>query len=223
VGASDLVLGVRLVGASRQIRAVRLLAARLAERGWDYPIALGALTEEDSVVPLPAKADGNGEASDAPSTILTGLPLGICITLGSPILDGLGDLVRIDPGAGDLSDVAGARLAFDCLQAVGARSFKAELIACPGCRRTLFDLQSTTERIKSRTGHLVGVKIAVMGCVVNGPGELADADFGYMGGAPGRVSLFVGRECVARNLPEAEADDRLVDLIRVHGRWIEPE
>src|SRR5437764_789744 len=87
--------------------------------------------------------------------------------------------------------------------------------------RTLCDLQSTTGKVKARTAHLVGVKIAIMGCVVNGPGEMADADFGYVGGAPGKVNLYVGKECVERNVPEEEAADRLVDLIKARGRWVE--
>jgi (E)-4-hydroxy-3-methylbut-2-enyl-diphosphate synthase len=114
------------------------------------------------------------------------------------------------------------RLAFNILQAAGVRITKTEYVACPGCGRTLFELQPTTDRIKARTGHLVGVKIAVMGCIVNGPGEMADADFGYVGGAPGRVNLYVGKECVERNVPQAEADDRLIALIKSYGRWIEP-
>jgi (E)-4-hydroxy-3-methylbut-2-enyl-diphosphate synthase len=99
---------------------------------------------------------------------------------------------------------------------------RTDYIACPGCGRTLFDLEETTDRIRSRTGHLKDLKIAVMGCIVNGPGEMADADFGYVGAAPGMVSLYVGRECVERGIPTERADDRLVDLIREHGRWVEP-
>jgi (E)-4-hydroxy-3-methylbut-2-enyl-diphosphate synthase len=87
----------------------------------------------------------------------------------------------------------------------------------------LFNLQSVTARIKERTGHLTGVKIAIMGCIVNGPGEMADADFGYVGGAPGKINLYVGKQPVKFNIPEAEAVDRLVDLIRDHGKWKEPE
>ena len=86
----------------------------------------------------------------------------------------------------------------------------------------MFNLQTVTGRIKSRTEHLKGVKIAIMGCIVNGPGEMADADFGYVGSGPGRVNLYVGRELVVRNLPDTDADLRLVDLIREHGMWAEP-
>jgi (E)-4-hydroxy-3-methylbut-2-enyl-diphosphate synthase len=102
------------------------------------------------------------------------------------------------------------------------RRSKPEYVACPGCGRTLFDLQSTTQRIRAKTAHLKNISIAVMGCIVNGPGEMADADFGYVGGAPNKVSLYVGRECVQKNIPEDEAPEALVDLIKSHGRWIDP-
>jgi len=115
--------------------------------------------------------------------------------LGSLLCDGIGDLVQ----AGSVP------LAFDLLQGAGARLTRTDYVACPSCGRTLFDLQSTTDRIKSSTSHLQGVKIAVMGCVVNGPGEMADADFGYMGGSPGSVNLYVRRDCVKRSVPEADA------------------
>ncbi len=113
-------------------------------------------------------------------------------------------------------------LSFGILQATRRRMSKTEYISCPSCGRTLFDLEETTARIKAKTSHLKGVKIAVMGCIVNGPGEMADADFGYVGGAPGRVNLYVGKECVERNIASEEAPQRLVDLIKKHDRWIEP-
>jgi (E)-4-hydroxy-3-methylbut-2-enyl-diphosphate synthase len=96
-------------------------------------------------------------------------------------------------------------------------------VACPSCGRTLFNLQTVTARIKQRTAHLKGVRIAIMGCIVNGPGEMADADFGYVGGAPGKINLYVGKSAVKYNIPEADAVDRLVDLIREHGKWTKPE
>ena len=135
------------------------------------------------------------------------------------LCDGLGDSVglRASLGADDRS-----RLLFGILQATGVRITKTEFVSCPSCGRTLFDLQSTTERIAAQTKHLKGVKIAIMGCVVNGPGEMADADFGYVGGSPGRVNLYVGKEVVDKGVPEAEADARLVDLIRRHGKWQDP-
>ena len=114
------------------------------------------------------------------------------------------------------------RLSYNILQAAGARIFKTDYVACPSCGRTLFNLQTTTARIKAATVHLKGVKIAIMGCIVNGPGEMADADFGYVGGAPGKVNLYVGKQAVKFNIAEAEAVDRLKDLIREHGKWVEP-
>ena len=126
--------------------------------------------------------------------------------------------MRGEPGPGQ-----SLRLAYNILQAAGCRSFKTDYVACPSCGRTLFDLQSVTARIKRRTDHLKGVKIAIMGCIVNGPGEMADADFGYVGGAPGKINLYVGKKPVRFNIPEGEAVDRLVDLIRDHGKWAEPE
>ena len=113
-------------------------------------------------------------------------------------------------------------MSYNVLQGAGARISKTEFVACPSCGRTLFDLQETTQRIRSQTGHLKGVKIAIMGCIVNGPGEMADADFGYVGGAPGKINLYVGKQCVQYNLPQAEADARLVALIKEHGKWVEP-
>jgi (E)-4-hydroxy-3-methylbut-2-enyl-diphosphate synthase len=204
-GGRGAMLSVVCVDHSSAIRAYRLLAARLALAGDATALALHVRSTWTDAGP-------------------DGLPLDAPIALGSLLADGIGDSVLLEA----VGDVAGAdapaevALAFDCLQAVGARAFKVDLVACPSCGRTLFDLQTTAERIQRRVAHLVGVKIAVMGCVVNGPGELADADFGYMGGAPGRVNLYVGRECVERNVPAEDADDRLVALIKAHGRWVEP-
>jgi (E)-4-hydroxy-3-methylbut-2-enyl-diphosphate synthase len=115
------------------------------------------------------------------------------------------------------------KLTYNVLQGAGARISKTEFVACPSCGRTLFDLQTTTQRIRAQTGHLKGVKLAIMGCIVNGPGEMADADFGYVGGAPGKINLYVGKNCVQYNIPQAEADARLIALIKEHGKWIEPE
>lgn len=100
---------------------------------------------------------------------------------------------------------------------------KTEFISCPSCGRTLFDLEEVTAKIKARTAHLKGLKIGIMGCIVNGPGEMADADFGYVGTGVGEISLYVGKEVVERHIPEAEAVDRLVELIKRHGKWQEPE
>ncbi|MBI5690807.1 MAG: (E)-4-hydroxy-3-methylbut-2-enyl-diphosphate synthase [Verrucomicrobia bacterium] len=139
---------------------------------------------------------------------------------GGLLCDGLGDLVSIETEP-DL--LRATKLTYNVLQGAGARISKTEFVACPSCGRTLFDLQSTTQRIRAQTGHLKGVKIAIMGCIVNGPGEMADADFGYVGGAPGKINLYVGKTCVQYNIPQAEADARLIALIREHGKWVDPD
>jgi (E)-4-hydroxy-3-methylbut-2-enyl-diphosphate synthase len=138
---------------------------------------------------------------------------------GGLLCDGIGDLVSVETEA---DAPRATRLAYNVLQGAGARISKTEFVACPSCGRTLFDLQTTTQRIRAQTGHLKGVKLAIMGCIVNGPGEMADADFGYVGGAPGKINLYVGKNCVQYNIPQAEADARLIALIKEHGKWIEP-
>ncbi|HEY5741763.1 MAG TPA: (E)-4-hydroxy-3-methylbut-2-enyl-diphosphate synthase [Terrimicrobiaceae bacterium] len=149
--------------------------------------------------------------------------------IGALLCDGIGDAVLVqgdladenDPKNSALGPGQSLRLAYNILQAAGARIFKTDYVACPSCGRTLFDLQTTTARIKAATCHLKGVKIAIMGCIVNGPGEMADADFGYVGGAPGKINLYVGKTAVKFNIPEKEAVERLKDLIREHGKWME--
>jgi (E)-4-hydroxy-3-methylbut-2-enyl-diphosphate synthase len=180
----------------------RLLAARLRELGKGNPILL-----KDCLEP--------GMPGMSPSVA----QLRAGTVIGSLLADGIGDaiLIRGEPGAGQ-----SLRLAYNILQAAGCRSFKTDYVACPSCGRTLFNLQTVTARIKLRTEHLKGVKIAIMGCIVNGPGEMADAHFGYVGGAPGKINLYVGKTAVKFNIPEAEAVDRLVDLIKEHGKWEEP-
>jgi (E)-4-hydroxy-3-methylbut-2-enyl-diphosphate synthase len=142
--------------------------------------------------------------------------LRVAAGLGSLLSDGIGEAVQLHAEAG------GVELGREILQATRMRLSRADFIACPSCGRTQFDLQTTTERIQGRLGHLKELKIAVMGCIVNGPGEMADADFGYVGSGPGRIDLYVGHERVERNVAEAEAVDRLIDLIRGRGRWTEP-
>jgi (E)-4-hydroxy-3-methylbut-2-enyl-diphosphate synthase len=139
---------------------------------------------------------------------------------GGLLCDGVGDLVSLETEA---DPVRAAKVAYNVLQGAGARNSKTEFVACPSCGRTLFDLQTTTQRIRAQTGHLKGVKLAIMGCIVNGPGEMADADFGYVGGAPGKINLYVGKTCVQYNIPQEEADARLIALIREHGKWVDPD
>jgi (E)-4-hydroxy-3-methylbut-2-enyl-diphosphate synthase len=145
--------------------------------------------------------------------------LNAAINIGSLLCDGIGDAVLVQ---GEEAPGQSLRIAYNILQASGVRIFKTDYVACPSCGRTLFNLQETTAHIKAATAHLKGVKIAIMGCIVNGPGEMADADFGYVGGAPGKVNLYVGKTPVKFNIPQAEAVERLVDLIREHGRWADP-
>lgn len=140
--------------------------------------------------------------------------------LGGLLVDGLGDGVFLSAPAS--ADRSINQTAFNILQATRTRISKTEYISCPSCGRTLFDLQETTARIRSVTSHLKGVKIGIMGCIVNGPGEMADADYGYVGSGPGRITLYKGKEVVRRNVPTAQAVDELVNLIREHGDWTEP-
>lgn len=142
------------------------------------------------------------------------------IQIGGSLLDGIGDLVRIEY---DESPIDSVHLSFDILQATRLRLTKTEYISCPSCGRTMFDLQTTTAKIKEKTSHLKGVKIAVMGCIVNGPGEMADADFGYVGAGIGKVHLYKGKEIVRKGVPESEAPDQLIELIRENGMWTDPE
>jgi (E)-4-hydroxy-3-methylbut-2-enyl-diphosphate synthase len=139
---------------------------------------------------------------------------------GTLLCDGIGELVSIET---ESDPIRSTKLAYNVLQGAGARISKTEFVACPSCGRTLFDLQTTTQRIRAQTGHLKGVKLAIMGCIVNGPGEMADADFGYVGGAPGKINLYVGKQCVQYNIPQAEADAHLIALIKTHGKWVDPE
>ncbi|MCU0432113.1 MAG: (E)-4-hydroxy-3-methylbut-2-enyl-diphosphate synthase [Bacteroidia bacterium] len=139
---------------------------------------------------------------------------------GALLLDGFGDGLWIKTGAQvPLRTLNSA--AFGILQATRTRISKTEYISCPSCGRTLFDLQDTTNKIRKRTEHLKGVKIGIMGCIVNGPGEMADADYGYVGTGVGKITLYKGREVVQRNIDEANAVEALVELIRTHGDWVE--
>jgi (E)-4-hydroxy-3-methylbut-2-enyl-diphosphate synthase len=186
-------IGLPVVG------AFRLLAARIAPR---HPILL-----KDTLDP------STDPQKDYLHTLLVA-----ATHIGALLCDGIGDAVLIQ---GEEAPGQSLRLAYNILQGAGSRAFKTDYVACPSCGRTLFNLQDTTARIRAATGHLKGVKIAIMGCIVNGPGEMADADFGYVGGAPGKVNLYVGKQAVRFNIPETEAVARLTDLVREHGRWIE--
>jgi (E)-4-hydroxy-3-methylbut-2-enyl-diphosphate synthase len=142
--------------------------------------------------------------------------------IGGLLIDGLGDGIFI-AAENCGGDKMVNETAFNILQATRTRISKTEYISCPSCGRTLFDLQETTAKIRSRTFHLKGIKIGIMGCIVNGPGEMADADYGYVGSGPGRITLYRGKEVVKKNVPTAKAVDELIELIREDGNWIELE
>src|SRR4051794_16523731 len=182
------------------VPAFRLLASKLNTR---HPLLL-----KDGLAP-----SANSER-DFVETLLVA-----ATNIGSLLCDGIGDAVLVQS---EEAPGQSLRLSYNILQAARSRIFKTEYVACPSCGRTLFNLQTTTQRIKEATLHLKGVTIAVMGCIVNGPGEMADADFGYVGGAPGKINLYVGKTAVKFNIPEAEAVERLQDLIREHGKWVDP-
>jgi (E)-4-hydroxy-3-methylbut-2-enyl-diphosphate synthase len=140
--------------------------------------------------------------------------------VGALMVDGLGDGLAVECATEDLDFLR--TTSFGLLQGCRMRNIKTEYVSCPSCGRTLFDLQDVTEQIRTTTGHLPGVSIAVMGCIVNGPGEMADADFGYVGGAPGKIDLYVGKEVVRRAIDMDKAPAELIELIKEHGRWQEP-
>ena len=179
------------------IAAYRLLAAKLQPR---HPILL-----KDTL-----QAAGSDDFTENLLTAAT--------NIGSLLCDGIGDAVIVN---GEEAPGQSFRISYNILQAAGVRIFKTDYVACPSCGRTLFNLQTTTQKIRAATGHLKGVRIAVMGCIVNGPGEMADADFGYVGGAPDKINLYVGKTAVKFNIPEAEAVERLIDLIKEHDRWFD--
>ncbi|WP_395748045.1 (E)-4-hydroxy-3-methylbut-2-enyl-diphosphate synthase [Prosthecobacter sp.] len=179
------------------IAAYRLLAAKLQSR---HPILL-----KDTL-----QAAGSDDFTENLLVAAT--------NIGSLLCDGIGDAVIVN---GEEAPGQALRISYNILQAAGVRIFKTDYVACPSCGRTLFNLQTTTQKIRAATGHLKGVRIAVMGCIVNGPGEMADADFGYVGGAPDKINLYVGKTAVKFNIPEEEAVERLIDLIKEHNRWFD--
>ncbi len=183
------------------IAAYRVLVATLDNLGLNLPILI-----RDRV------------SSEAAHHAQQGALIGASTHIGALLCDGIGDAVEVT-GEDDL--LKSVKLTYNILQAAGARTFKTDYVACPSCGRTLFDLQTVTAGIKARTAHLKGVKIAVMGCIVNGPGEMADADFGYVGTAPGKISLWVGKTQVKQHIPEEQAVDELIALIKEHGKWID--
>ena len=168
---------------------------------------------------LPIWIRNNDSTRFSKENYFSGRMLDASILSGSLLCDGIGDLISVE----NLDSLNRNRsLTYNILQGSRARISKTEFIACPSCGRTLFDLQSTTQKVKSATKHLKGVTIAVMGCIVNGPGEMADADFGYVGSGPGKIDLYVGKKRIKSGVPETDAVDRLVNLIQEEGKWIDP-
>jgi len=211
-----------LIGSATSVDTLTAIAERL--QGANIPFIVRLEGEEARSVHGPRAfiASLRRMGIRAPLALVwpsSGLALDAAAVLGSLICDGIGDLVRVSD---DLVSDEVLDFSYNLLQACGSRITKTEFVSCPSCGRTLFDLQTTTERIKSKTGHLKGVKIAIMGCIVNGPGEMADADFGYVGGGPGKINLYVGKTCVEKSIPMDIADERLIDLIKTNGKWTEP-
>lgn len=171
--------------------------------------AFDYLTSIDSKLPVVlGRTNNQDEASSREEVVLD-----VATDAGSVLVEGFGNAVMVE------DDV---QLAYGILQATRMRMTRTEYISCPSCGRTLFDLQETTALIRSRTEHLKGVKIGIMGCIVNGPGEMADADYGYVGSGPEKITLYRGQEIVERGIPTAQALDALIALMKADGRWFEP-
>jgi (E)-4-hydroxy-3-methylbut-2-enyl-diphosphate synthase len=196
-GYRNLVLSLKASRVPVMLAANRLAARRMAEEGMDYPLHLG-VTEA-----------GDGEYARVKST------LGI----GTLLAEGLGDTIRVSLAEDPIHEIP---VCYDILQGLGLRRTKTEFIACPGCGRTKFDLPTVLREVRAATGHLKGLNIAVMGCVVNGPGEMADADYGYVGKGHGLISLYRGREVVKNMVPAERGVDELVALLKADGVWEEP-
>ncbi|HEY7294566.1 MAG TPA: (E)-4-hydroxy-3-methylbut-2-enyl-diphosphate synthase [Dehalococcoidia bacterium] len=179
------------------IQANRLAARRMADLGMDYPLHLG-VTEA-----------GDGAYARVKSTA----------GIGTLLAEGIGDTIRVSLAEDPINELP---VCYDILQALGLRRTKVEFIACPSCGRTKFDLPTVFNQVKAATGHLVGLNIAVMGCIVNGPGEMADADYGYVGRAGGQIALYRGRELVKTSIPQEAGVAELVALIQADGRWVDP-
>ena len=216
VGLSVKEFSTELILKLKGDHTVVLVLATVNKHGMaDQRRAMASLMNNDCTVPVVLSRSYSGLSFDQ-------LQLYSATDLGGLLIDGLGDGVFIRAqNCGP--DKRINETAFTILQATRTRISKTEYISCPSCGRTLFDLQETTAKIRSRTFHLKGVKIGIMGCIVNGPGEMADADYGYVGSGPGRITLYRGKEVVKRNVPSGEAVDELIALIKEDGNWVEME
>jgi len=193
----DIVVSLKASRVPVMLAANRLMVARMDAEGLDYPLHLG-VTEA-----------GDGQYARVKSTA------GIATLLA----EGIGDTIRVSLSEDPINELP---VCYEILQALGLRKTQVEFIACPSCGRTRFDLPTVLARVKAATGHLVGLDIAVMGCIVNGPGEMADADYGYVGKGNGKISLYRKREEVKSNIPQERGVEELVALIKADGRWAEP-
>ncbi|WP_299486742.1 (E)-4-hydroxy-3-methylbut-2-enyl-diphosphate synthase [Acaryochloris sp. IP29b_bin.137] len=194
---NNLVISMKASRVPVMLAAYRLMAKRMDELGMDYPLHLG-VTEA-----------GDGEYGRIKSTA------GIATLLA----DGIGDTLRVSLTESPEKEIP---VCYSILQALGLRKTMVEYVACPSCGRTLFNLEDVLQQVRAATNHLTGLDIAVMGCIVNGPGEMADADYGYVGKQPGYISLYRGREEV-KKVPETEGVEELINLIKADGRWVDPE
>lgn len=193
----NLVVAIKASDPMIMIEANRMLVAKMDEAGMDYPVHLG-VTEA-------------GSADEGRAKSILGI--------GTLLMEGIGDTLRVSLTEPPEAEIP---VCYTILQATQRRITKAEFISCPSCGRTLYDIAAVTETIKKRLEHLSGIRIAVMGCIVNGPGEMADADFGYVGGAPGKIDLYRNKEVVQRGVHQSEALDALVALIQKEGKWVDP-
>jgi (E)-4-hydroxy-3-methylbut-2-enyl-diphosphate synthase len=196
-GFEETVLSMKSSNPLVMIQAYRQLVQAMDAEDMHYPLHLG-VTEAGN------ELDGRIKSA---------------VGIGTLLCDGLGDTIRVSLTEPSENEIPVAQ---SILQSTRARIYNTDFISCPSCGRTFFDLESTTAQIKARTSHLKGVKIAIMGCVVNGPGEMADADFGYVGAGPGKISLYHGQSCVERNIPSEQAVERLIELIQEQGKWVDP-
>ena len=189
----NVVISIKASNTEIMVRTVRLLVATMDKEDMHFPIHLG-VTEA-----------GEGEDGRLKSAV----------GIGALLIDGIGDTIRVSLSEAPEKEIP---VAYGILQAARVRITKTEYISCPGCGRTLYNLEETIARIKAATSHFSGLKIAIMGCIVNGPGEMADADYGYVGAARGKVSLYKQKQCIEMNIPEEEAVDRLLQFIEEDQR-----
>ncbi len=193
----NLVISLKASRVPVMIAAYKLMVKRMNELGMDYPLHLG-VTEA-----------GDGEYGRIKSTA----------GIGTLLAAGIGDTIRVSLTESPEKEIP---VCYSILQALGLRKTMVEYVACPSCGRTLFNLEEVLHKVREATNHLTGLDIAVMGCIVNGPGEMADADYGYVGKQPGYIALYRGREEIKR-VPEENGVEELIDLIKADGRWVEPE